>query len=259
MLVEKRTLGQSGIHASCLGLGTVKFGRNQEVKYPKTFSIPSDKQLEELLDEARELGINLLDTAPAYGSSEQRIGQILTDRSNWILCTKVGEEFFNGKSFYNFSGQHTKTSIERSLKNLNTDYLDLVLVHSDGNDNTIINSTDCFEALSHLKDSGVIRAFGMSTKSVEGGIRAAELCDAVMVTLNPSNTQDIPVIKHALLKNKGVLVKKALNSGHVGGESVRNNLNFAINTPGVTSVIIGTISKDHLSANASIINETFST
>ena len=93
MLVEKRTLGQSGIHASCLGLGTVKFGRNQEVKYPKTFSIPSDKQLEGLLDEARELGINLLDTAPAYGSSEQRIGQILTDRSNWILCTKVGEEF----------------------------------------------------------------------------------------------------------------------------------------------------------------------
>ena len=140
MLVEKRTLGQSGIHASCLGLGTVKFGRNQEVKYPKTFSIPSDKQLEGLLDEARELGINLLDTAPAYGSSEQRIGQILTDRSNWILCTKVGEEFIDGKSFYNFSGQHTKTSIERSLKNLNTDYLDLVLVHSDGNDNTIINS-----------------------------------------------------------------------------------------------------------------------
>ena len=173
MLVEKRTLGQSGIHASCLGLGTVKFGRNQEVKYPKTFSIPSDKQLEGLLDEARELGINLLDTAPAYGNSEQRIGQILTDRSNWILCTKVGEEFVNGKSFYNFSGQHTKTSIKRSLKNLNTDYLDLVLVHSDGNDNTIINSTDCFEALSHLKDSGVIRAFGMSTKSVEGGIRAA--------------------------------------------------------------------------------------
>ena len=98
----------------------------------------------------------------------------------------------------------------------------------------------------------------MSTKSVEGGIRAAELCDAVMVTLNPSNTQDIPVIKYALSKNKGVLVKKALNSGHVGGESVKNNLNFAINTPGVTSVIIGTISKDHLSANASIINETFS-
>ena len=82
MLVEKRALGQSRIYASCLGLGTDKFGRNQEVMYPNTFSLPSDKQLEGLLDRARELGINLLDTAPAYGSSEQRIGQILSDRSN---------------------------------------------------------------------------------------------------------------------------------------------------------------------------------
>ena len=72
MTLAKRPLGSTGIDVSSLGLGTVKFGRNQEVKYPTGFSLPVDRAIESLLDVARESGINLLDTAPAYGSSEQR-------------------------------------------------------------------------------------------------------------------------------------------------------------------------------------------
>lgn len=72
MSIGTRSLGQTGIEVSCLGLGTVKFGRNQEVKYPNNFSLPEDKQISALLDQAKGFGINLLDTAPAYGSSEQR-------------------------------------------------------------------------------------------------------------------------------------------------------------------------------------------
>ena len=93
MPLAKRILGQTGIEVSCLGLGTVKFGRNQEVKYPGTFSLPEDKQITALLDQAKDLGINLLDTAPAYGSSEQKLGRLLKDRQDWVICTKVGEEF----------------------------------------------------------------------------------------------------------------------------------------------------------------------
>ena len=48
----------------------------------------------------------------------------------------------------------------------------------------------------------------MSTKTIKGGIRAADLTDVVMVTLNPSNKDDMPVIKNAELKNKGFLNKK---------------------------------------------------
>ena len=254
MELEKRYLGQSGINVSCLGLGTVKFGRNRQVKYPEKFSLPSLEELEGILNKTRELGINFLDTAPAYGDSEEKIGRVIRDRSEWIICTKVGEEFTNGQSSFNFSGSHVRTSIQRSLKNLKTDYLDIVLVHSNGDDETIIDNTDCLETLARLKEKGIIRAFGMSTKTIQGGIRATDLTDVVMVTLNTSSKEDLPVIKNALSKNKGVLVKKALNSGNLSENSLEKNLNFVINTSGVTSIVVGTINQEHLAANVSIIN-----
>lgn len=254
MELEQRSLGQSGIVISCLGLGTVKFGRNHQVKYPEKFSLPSLKELEGILNKTSALGINFLDTAPAYGSSEERIGRVLRDRSDWIICTKVGEEFANGQSSFNFSGRHAQKSVERSLKNLKTDYLDIVLVHSNGDDEAIIDNTDCLETLARLKEKGIIRAYGMSTKTIKGGIRAADLTDVVMVTLNPSNNEDMPVIKNAESKNKGVLVKKALNSGRLSEYSLEKNLNFVLSTSGVTSIVVGTINQEHLATNVAIIN-----
>ena len=57
-----------------------------------------------LLDRARALGINLLDTAPAYGTSEARLGKLLAgERADWILCTKVGESFDGRISTHDFS------------------------------------------------------------------------------------------------------------------------------------------------------------
>ncbi|HHH13074.1 MAG TPA: aldo/keto reductase, partial [Thiolapillus brandeum] len=60
--MELRPLGSTGIEVSPLGLGTVKIGRNQQVKYPRGFELPDDAQVERLLWLARELGINLVDT-----------------------------------------------------------------------------------------------------------------------------------------------------------------------------------------------------
>ena len=60
-----RPLGNSSIKVSPLGLGTVKFGRNIGLKYPSDFSLPTDLELALLLQRAKELGINFLDTAPA--------------------------------------------------------------------------------------------------------------------------------------------------------------------------------------------------
>ncbi|MDD9889824.1 MAG: aldo/keto reductase [Gammaproteobacteria bacterium] len=252
MSLPQRELGQTGLSVSCLGLGTVKFGRNEEVKYPSSFAIPSDEEVVALLDQAKSLGINLLDTAPAYGSSEQRLGRLLTDREDWRICTKVGEEFISGKSSHDFSRDHVKRSIERSLHNLNTDYLDLVLIHSDGNDLAIIETMECIEALVQFQDAGVIGAIGMSTKSVEGGLRAVDLLDVVMVTYNPGYIDDEAVIDHALANNKGVLIKKALNSGHdckEGENGLEKNFDFILNREGVNSIIIGTINPMHLKDN----------
>ena len=98
-----RALGKTGLQVSALGLGTVKLGRDQGVKYPATYTLPDDRSAARLLDTARELGINLLDTAPAYGSSEQRLGRLLAgQRRHWLLCSKVGEEFVDGQSRFDF-------------------------------------------------------------------------------------------------------------------------------------------------------------
>jgi len=127
-----------------------------------------------------------------------------------------------------------------------------VLVHSDGNDLKIIEQTDCLETLFGLKDKGLIRAVGMSTKSVPGGLKAVELTDLVMVTYNPANTEDAPVIAAASAQRKGVLIKKALNSGHDCSDREAGtlaNLKFALSPAGVSSVIVGTINPQHLKSN----------
>ncbi len=264
MSLAKRRLGTTGIEVSCLGLGTVKIGRNQEVKYPNGFSLPSDEEVSALFAQAKELGINLLDTAPAYGSSEQRIGRLLCDRDDWVICSKVGEEFTGGKSFFDFTAKHTRRSVERSLRDIRTDYLDIVLIHSDGRDRRILESSDCPATLLRMQEEGLIRAIGMSTKTVDGGMKALEMLDLAMVTYNSSMQDEVEVIDHALFLEKGILVKKALNSGHDStGDNVdkdstnesfaRRNLRFALGREGVSSVIVGTINPKHLAENADAV------
>ena len=89
-LVSK-TAGEHRHQVSPLGLGTVKIGRDQGLKYPNRFKLPSDREIRALFEEARTLGINFIDTAPAYGTSEEKIGKLLPDRQDWIIGTKVGE------------------------------------------------------------------------------------------------------------------------------------------------------------------------
>ena len=240
---------------SALGLGSVKLGRNEQVKYPAAFSIPDDAAVRTLLAQARDLGINLLDTAPAYGNSEERLGQLLTRRQDWIIVTKTGEEFSGGVSQFDFSAAHTRSSIERSLRRLRTDYLDIVLIHSDGSDEAILQQGECVAALQECKREGKIRAIGMSTKSVAGGLRAVRELDVVMLTYNLQQRDDAGAIALARELGKGVLVKKGLMSGHVqrpGRDLVRDSMALVLQTEGVHSMIAGTIDPAHLTMNAAL-------
>lgn len=247
----RRPLGHSGLRVSPLGLGTVKLGRNQGVKYPQGFELPDDASAAHLIATALELGINLIDTAPAYGSSEERLGQLLAgQRHHWVICSKVGEEFENGESRFDFSPSHTRMSLERSLRRLRTEVIDIVLVHSSGDDVAILRDSGVMETLADLKREGKIRAFGASTKTVEGGILAAQTSDAVMVAWNPQHTTEKPVLDACLEQRCGVLVKKALASGHLqGGDAIRANLDFVFAHPAVTSAIVGTLNPAHLRMN----------
>lgn len=252
--MQKRRLGQTEIMVSELGLGTVKFGRVAGVKYPETFTLPSDQEAMALLSLAKECGINLLDTAPSYGTSEERLGKCLKGtRHDWVISTKVGEAFVQGQSVFDFSSSGMKASVEQSLRRLQTDYLDIVLVHSNGDDTRLILEEGVFDTLSELKVAGKIRAFGMSTKTVEGGLLTVKEADIAMVTYHPLYQEERAVIEAAYQMGKGIFIKKAFASGHLqhfqADDPVRASLQFIFATPGVSAVIIGTINPLHLREN----------
>lgn len=254
MTLEQRSFASTGRKTSLLGLGTVKFGRNLGVKYPggDGFALPTDSEICSLLDLALENGITLLDTAPAYGTSEERLGRLLgARRDKFFLSTKTGEEFRDGKSEYIFTKEHTLTSVERSLKRLKTDRLDCVLVHCNRDDVRVLTQTPVLETLSRLKEEGKILSFGASTYTVEAGLYAAERADCVMVTHNMGYTDEKPVIDEALKRGKAILVKKGLASGHVDSLNTdpATAIKFVLDTPGVTSLVIGSITPKNILAN----------
>ncbi len=255
--MELRPLGSTGIEVSPLGLGTVKLGRNQQVKYPRAFDLPSDGQVIELLGLARELGINLLDTAPAYGSSQERLGRLLGPRrEEWVIVSKVGEIFEHGRSRFDFSFDYTITTVEQSLATLHTDYLDCVLIHSDGDDLNILEQEGALDALRELKRRGLILSHGMSSKTVEGGLRVVDEMDVVMATCNLEYNAELPVLAAARERRRGVLIKKGLMSGHIEGEEgVRRSFRHVFSQPGVTSMIVGTINPIHLRDNVRLLGQ----
>lgn len=248
-----RQLGDSDIRVSALGLGTVKIGRNQGVKYPAGFELPDDAAVTDLLAQAHDLGVNLLDTAPAYGTSEQRLGKLLRRRHDWVIVSKAGEDFIDGHSRFDFSAKHIRFSVERSLKRLNTDYIDCVLLHSDGRDMEILTQTDALDTLIRLKEKGLIRHVGLSGKTVEGGLEAFRLgADGAMVTYNLKQRDELAVIEAAAALHKGIFIKKAFASGHLDDtmtDPVAASLALSLNTTGVSSIIAGTINAAHLAEN----------
>ncbi len=252
--MEMRPIADTGLRVSVIGLGTVKFGRNQGVKYPHGFDLPDEKSLADLLALAREEGINLLDTAPAYGSSEERLGRLLSGRrQDWVISTKAGEIFENGRSRFDFTPAGLTASVEESLKRLCTDYVDILLVHSDGRDMEIIERDGVIDTLTEIKRRGLARAIGFSGKTVAGALRALEEMDVVMATLNPVWRGEWPVLEAAAAQGKAILVKKAFESGHAAVQGgVEEALRLSLTAPGVASVVCGTINPAHLSQNAAL-------
>ncbi len=261
--MELRSLGSTELRVSPLGLGTVKFGRNRGVKYPQPFELPSDREALKLLELAWDLGMNLLDTAPAYGESEERLGRLLRRcRRDWVIVTKVGEEFQDEETRFDFSAAATRASVERSLRRLGVEALDAVLIHSSGDDLHILEQEGALPTLLDLKRAGWVRSVGMSTKTVAGGLRALECCDVVMLTYNLSEREEWSVIQAAHVTGKGVLIKKGLRSGHLDRaasiDPVRASMELIFAEPGVSSVVVGTLNPAHLRANVAAVEDVLS-
>jgi aryl-alcohol dehydrogenase-like predicted oxidoreductase len=254
--MDKVKLGQTELYVSRLGLGTVKFGRNQGVKYPQGFELPSDEFLHDFLNIAKSLGVNMIDTAPAYGKSEERLGHLLKgQRGDWVIIGKAGEEFENGQSSYNFTSDHFEKSLERSLKRLNTDYIDALLIHSDGDDTDILRNDALIRKMHDFKDQGLVKAIGASTKTAKGGVKCLELMDICMAMYTQDYQDEKPVLDYAAENHKSVILKKVLSSGH--NSNIEDAMKFAFAHKGTSSVIIGTINPHHLKQNVSAIASLF--
>lgn len=252
--VDPRRLGSTDLFVTPIGFGSFKIGRNQGVKYPISYALPDDREVERLLNGVLDAGVNYIDTAPAYGLSEERIGRAIGHRRReYLLGTKVGEEFSDGESRYDFSAPAVRKSVERSLQRLKTEVLDIVLVHAHRDDVSILNQTDLVSELNAMKDRGLVRAIGFSGKTVEAARMALLWADLIMVEYHLDDTSHATVMDEASQRGIGVVVKKGLASGRLDPQEA---IGHVLRNPSVTSLLIGTLSLSHLQDAVQCANRT---
>lgn len=120
------------------------------------------EELVEAIHTALDCGVNFFDTADTYGlgQSEKTLAEGLgSHRNEVVIETKFGVRVENGRTFYDNSPAYIESALDRSLKRLNTDYIDIYIVHyRDG----FTPIGEVAEKLSELRDSGKIRYFGLS-------------------------------------------------------------------------------------------------
>ena len=249
--MDNRPLGSTQIECSRLGWGALKIGRNQAVKFPNGFDLPSEEDAVEIVHGMLDLGINFIDTAPSYGLSEERLGKALEDRRDQvIISTKVGEVFQDGVSTYDFSSTAAVKSLQESLRRLRTDHVDVLWIHSDGNDQAILEDAQYIETIESFKDAGMARAIGFSGKTIDGNRAAMSWADALMIEYHLEDQSQEAVIADAATRGLGIVIKKALRSGHLPGDDA---LKFLYQTSpvadAITSVVIGSLSPTRMHAN----------
>lgn len=248
-IVFTSSIGRGGRAIGPLGFGAFKIGRNQQTKYGAAYDLPDEATAARLLNDILDAGIDYIDTAPAYGVSEERIGQAVAHRrGEYALSTKVGEIFENGQSQFDFSRAGIDRSLRQSLQRLKTDHVDMLFIHSSGDDRAILNQTDAVATLQSLKQAGLTRGIGLSGKTAAGATAALAWADAIMVEYHLSDRTCAPAIAAAAEAGVSVIVKKPLASGALPADE---SLRFVLGTPGATAAVVGTLNLEHLRANLS--------
>ncbi len=179
----------------------------------------SDETAIALVRGAIERGINFVDTAPDYGLSEQRIGKALSDgwRDRTYLQTKVGS---HPKYMRDWSRKATTWSLENSFRELQTDYVDSVLIHGPRHD---IEEPlgHCFDVMLEWKQQGRIGAVGVGVRQPQFHRRAIEKgADIVLSFLNYTlldQTLAEETIPLAIEQDAGVIIGSPLGNGLLAG------------------------------------------
>src|SRR6476659_7001184 len=150
--MEKRQLGSTDMHVSLLGFGGAEIG----------FQGASEETVARLLGSALDAGLNVIDTAECYEGSEELIGKTVAGRrEDYYLFTKCGHP--RGTGSEDWSPGSLLESIERSLRRLRTDRVDLVQLHSCSE--AVLQKGDVIRALQTARDRGYTRCIGYSGDS----------------------------------------------------------------------------------------------
>jgi len=183
-----------------------------------------------LLDRVLALGINFIDTAPAYMLSEERLGRLLKHRRQELyLASKCGEYFDGYESRYDFSTAGTLQFIETSLKRLQTDYLDLVQIHCGPDEAETIRRGEALGGMLRAKRHGKARWVGASC-DVDGATVALEMpaYDVLQLPYNLLNRSiermesgGDSVLSRAARLGVGVIAREPLARGKLTDKSRR--------------------------------------
>lgn len=150
--MQKTVLGKTGLEISRLGIGLSETGFN--------LSEAEQSQASEVMNAALDKGINFLDTAACYDLSEEQLGAAVSHRrSEFVLATKAGHSLPRGEG-EDWTADVISQSIDRSLKRMKTDHVDVLQLHSCTVE--ILERGDVIEALQRARDAGKTRFIGYS-------------------------------------------------------------------------------------------------
>jgi aryl-alcohol dehydrogenase-like predicted oxidoreductase len=204
--MNKRQLGNTDMHISRLGIGLSEIG----------FGRVGAEVAGDVLNTALDAGINFLDTAECYEDSEELLGRAVSHRRNeFFLATKTGHVSgdFTGKDW---SVKIVRDSIDRSLKRMKTDYVDLLQLHSCSV--SVLEKGEVIQILQEAKQAGKTRYLGYSGDNdaaqwaVESG-----LFDTLQTSFNLVDQKArLGLLGKAKAKNMGVIVKRPIANGAWG-------------------------------------------
>jgi aryl-alcohol dehydrogenase-like predicted oxidoreductase len=212
--MKLRPFGNTGMQVSEIGLGAWQLANPD-------WGISDKKEALEIVQKALEAGCNFFDTAPGYGHgrSEELLGEGLKPvRPNVIICTKFSHYQEDGSR--DFAAQNVRPVLEGSLRRLQTDYVDILLLHNPPRemmDGRV--SADLYEELERLKAEGTIREYGVSLDwRVElENVLSTTKSKAAEVFFNALYQEVLPAFQLAQNNGMGLIVKVPLDSGWLSG------------------------------------------
>jgi 1-deoxyxylulose-5-phosphate synthase len=212
--MNRRRLGRTGIQVSEISLGTVELGLDYGIPVAGEERLPTRAAAERLLNSALDLGCNLVDTARAYGASEEIIGHALKSRRHeYTLATKVLHYEEAGLSSAALR-QAVERSVAESLHALQTDVADIVHVHSATVE--VIRRGELAAILQDLQQQGYIRFIGATTYSEAASVAALEdtRFDCLQIAYNLLDRRPEGVVfPLARQRDIGIIVRSVLLKG----------------------------------------------